>query len=633
MSHLRVLALACLLAVAAHPGPALADVPSPSVVLTGTYYEAHVDTLGGNAEGHSHVHGETHAHEHAAHDEAFQLVTSHGAYDLAGPADADSGERVTLTALESPDGLVVRDTAPAPARATAAAAVAASGAKTILVMPVRWGAASQPVTPAAAETLLNGDAAAWYSETSYGALSISATSTPVLTIPDPGACNASAVQTNAINAAQAAGYTPSSYTNRMIIVPNQYCTWGGLGQVGGPTSWIRGDQWSLRIPVHELGHNLGLWHSNALLCTDSQTLACTEHEYYHPYDAMGLAWEGVGHFGAPQKAALGWIAERSRDVTASGPVTLDPIESAAMGTQAVRIATAHRTYWLEYRVPQLFDLFASHPPNGVYVTIEKVAGLSTTEGPMLLDMHPGTSVTSGFGDAEYDRMLDAALTAGESYADPWNELSITVEATGASAQLMLTLDGPDTTPPSAPALASPAPNQAVQSSTPKLSWATATDAGGSGLAGYDVTLDGVVIASPSAAATSQTISAPLAEGAHTWSVTARDGAGHTTPSATRTFWVDHTAPAPFSVTRPAAGATVRVRRPVISWTGAADAHSGVQAYRLIVDGHVDHVFGPAARSGRIAASLKNGAHTLRVVAVDRAGNARPTAVVRFAVRV
>lgn len=616
MPHLRALALACLVVLAAHPGAARADTPAAAVVLTGTYYEAHVDGLAAGVHD-----GEV----------AFQLVTSHGAYDLAGPADADSGARVTLTALQSADGLVVKETAPAPARAVVP--TAASGAKTILVIPVTWGDAPQPVTPSAAETLLNGDAAAWYAEASYGALSISATSTPVLTIPDPAGCSSSAILTSAISAAQAAGYTPSSYTNRMIIVPNQYCAWGGLGQVSGPVSWIRGDQWGLRVPVHELGHNLGLWHSNALLCTDVQTLGCTEREYYHPYDAMGLAWEGVGHFGAPQKDALGWLGARTHDVTEGGSVTLAPLETATSETQALRIVTAHRTYWLEYRTPQLFDLFATHPPEGIYVTIEKVAGVSTAEGPMLLDMHPGTSAFSGFGDAGYDRMLDAALLAGESYTDPWNELTVKVESLGADAQLLVGTGASDVLPPAAPTLVAPAAGAALAGATPTLAWLAATDTGGSGLAGYRVTLDGAVIATPDAPTTSLAVPSPLAEGRHSWSVTALDGAGNSTTSATWTFWVDHTPPGTFSITRPAAGAILGTRRPLVSWSAAADADSGVASYRLVVDGGIDRTVGPAARSARIAELLRNGVHTVRLVAVDRAGNTRTTATVRFTVRV
>jgi hypothetical protein len=297
----------------------------------------------------------------------------------------------------------------------------------------------------------------------------------------------------------------------------------------------------------------------------------------------------------------------------------------------VRIVTAHRTYWLEYRTPQLFDLFATHPPNGVYVTIEKLTGISTVEGPMLLDMHPATSVPTPFTDANYERILDAAMTSGETYTDPWNELSITVGPTGATAQLTLTL-GADVTPPAAPVLAAPAQSQALTTVTPTLSWSPAIDTGGSGLAGYEVVLDGVTVSSPGPTATSYSVASPLAEGAHSWSVAARDTAGNRTESGARTFWVDRTPPTAFAVTAPRAGSTVRVRRPTVTWSAATDALTGVASYRLIVDARVDRELTAAAGTGRITRLLPNGLHTVRVVAVDKAGNARATAIVRFTVR-
>ncbi|MDX6533072.1 MAG: hypothetical protein QOF68_816, partial [Gaiellales bacterium] len=55
-------------------------------------------------------------------------------------------------------------------------------------------------------------------------------------------------------------------------------------------------------------------------------------------------------------------------------------------------------------------------------------------------------------------------------------------------------------------------------------------------------------------------------------------------------------------------------------------------YRVLVDGRLDRVVSLAVNATRIARLLPSGSHTVRVVAVDRAGNARATAIVRFTVR-
>jgi hypothetical protein len=83
MAPPRVFALACLLAVFTATGVAQADVPPAPVTLTGTYFEAHVDDVMGGDAGYT-----------------FQLVTAHGAYDLAGPVNAESGRRVSAPVAE-----------------------------------------------------------------------------------------------------------------------------------------------------------------------------------------------------------------------------------------------------------------------------------------------------------------------------------------------------------------------------------------------------------------------------------------------------------------------------------------------------------------------------------------------------
>ena len=94
--------------------------------------------------------------------------------------------------------------------------------------------------------------------------------------------------------------------------------------------------------------------------------------------------------------------------------------------------------------------------------------------------------------------------------------------TSATATITVTVPSTDTTPPSVPAgLSSPSQT----SSSISLSWSASTDnAGGSGVAGYDVYRDGSLVGSPTA--TSYTSSGLTANTAYTFRVRARDNAGN-----------------------------------------------------------------------------------------------------------
>ncbi|MBA3500734.1 MAG: LamG domain-containing protein [Myxococcota bacterium] len=122
---------------------------------------------------------------------------------------------------------------------------------------------------------------------------------------------------------------------------------------------------------------------------------------------------------------------------------------------------------------------------------------------------------------------------------------------------------------------------------------------------YTCSLDG----SPMAACTSPQNFANLGQGSHTFSVTARDAAGHVDPTpATRTWTVDTIAPDLMITAGPAEAATVGPRV-VFSFTAS--------------EGTVECAFdagGFAPCSGSIAANLSAGPHTFRLTATDQAGN-------------
>jgi hypothetical protein len=319
-------------------------------------------------------------------------------------------------------------------QATNAVAEAVQSAETLetLIMLVTWPSAPpDSVTPAQAVSQVGGVNDAWYEEASYGGVGLAATATPWLTIADPGSgCPLGELITAAEGAAVAGGFRPGEYDLQMIYVPATagICPGAaGMAFVGGSISFIFGYM-DTRVTVHELGHNLGLWHSHSLRCTDSSGEVpygptCDPFdEYGDLFDAMGHGFFGVGHFNAGQKRLLGWMAGRYVDVSTPlrSPVrvNLSAFETKE-GVKAVAIRTSAITYWVEYREAVGVDGWISSWPgalNGVLVHIPQPSDGSN--GTNLLDMTPNT--IWGWSDP--------ALPVGASYTDPTRSFTLTVRS-------------------------------------------------------------------------------------------------------------------------------------------------------------------------------------------------------------
>jgi hypothetical protein len=324
------------------------------------------------------------------------------------------------------------------AEVTAAAPQAAQASQTLraLVMLVSWPSAPPDlVTPAQAQQQVGSVDDTWYEDVSYGKVGMAADATPWMTIADPGGgCPLGQILTEAESAATAAGFDPSAYDREVVYVPwtASICPgFAGFGLVPGRITWILGEM-DTRVTVHELGHNLGLWHSHSESCSDASGAAvpfgptCFIAEYGDLFDAMGLGFPGVGHFNAAQKKLLGWLPNGYRDVTPplKGPVkaTLTPLETVG-GLKALAIHADGTTFWVEHRAPIGVDSWLSNWPgavNGVLVhTPEPSDG---SNGTNLLDMTPTSA----------DGFLDAALPVGASYTDPSRSFTLQVRSSSAT---------------------------------------------------------------------------------------------------------------------------------------------------------------------------------------------------------
>ncbi len=328
----------------------------------------------------------------------------------------------------------------------AASSPASLGEQRVLVMLVNFlDKTSQPYTPAQAWNVVFGTTSPFYLEGSSQQTWLTGDVYGWFTIPmESTVCDQMQIATLARQAAANAGANLSAYGRHLFAFPNNACTWWGLGSVGGNPSraWVNGSL-ALRVVGHELGHNLGLYHSQSLDCGSTPIgPSCTASTYGDTTDIMGAT---STHFSAFQKERIGWlnfgISPPITTVQTSGTYSLEPYGAPGFGTKALKILKASDTdtwYYVEYRQRVGYDSgLAAGLTGGVVV---HTGSGSSGNSSYLLDM----TSTSSFNDA--------ALPVGQTFADAHLGLSMTVvSADAGGASVAVTLGSP------APAPCTPGP--------------------------------------------------------------------------------------------------------------------------------------------------------------------------------
>lgn len=314
------------------------------------------------------------------------------------------------------------------------ASAAATGEIKVLVFLINFQNDTRtPYTTAQANNLMFNPANAssvtnYYREASYGQAWVTGDTVGWFTLPmdaSTAACDQnSQIATLGRNAATAAGININNYQKHMFVFPNMGCSYSGRGQVGGRDTWIDGSL-ILRTTAHELGHNLGLYHSKAKSCSNIVDGTCATTEYGHNSDMVGQT--GVtGHYHPYQKERLGWLAAGSGVVTVqgAGTYTISGLSVQDNNPKALRIQQNSSTYYyVEFRRPVGFDSFVSsnnNTMNGVLITQN-----SSSSSNFLLDMVPSTAGWS-----------DAALKVGQSFTDPGTNMTITVSSVSSSGAVV-----------------------------------------------------------------------------------------------------------------------------------------------------------------------------------------------------
>ncbi|MGV3664451.1 MAG: choice-of-anchor tandem repeat GloVer-containing protein [Prosthecobacter sp.] len=213
---------------------------------------------------------------------------------------------------------------------------------------------------------------------------------------------------------------------------------GGPGSYGGSASvgarGMRMKSSSATTFLHELGHNLGVWHANRWQTSPPSFIGPgTNHEYGNKFDIMGTGAGVTGHYTASFKNTLSWMPqEQFWNVRTSGLYRVHQFD-ASIADPSLRYALrirkdVEKDYWAEFR--QLLSTNTAFM-NGLMLTWDRwgLSGIGgsggsplngSNAGAQLLDMTPGS-----FGNGITDTRDDSGLYVGRTYSDPESNIHIT----------------------------------------------------------------------------------------------------------------------------------------------------------------------------------------------------------------
>jgi hypothetical protein len=372
--------------------------------------------------------------------------------------------------------------------------------KTLVILVNFSDLATQPYTVSQAQDVVFNTTSAFHLENSYEQTWLGGAVAGWFTIALSGTvCDYNTLATQAKSAATAAGFNVSAYKRLVYGFPKNACGFLGLGTVGGSPSqaWINGE-FSLGVVAHEMGHNLGLYHSHSLECgtTAVSPSGCGFFEYGDMMDAMGN--EAPGHFNAAQKERLGWLGYGTSPpvttVQAEGTYLIEPIETPGVGAKALKIlkstdpSTGKKTwYYLELRQAIGFDDFLSSNGNVLNGVVVHLGTESTGNSIYLLDMTPASQMFS------FQDWSDPGLVVGRSYDDSDSGMTMTPVSVGPEGAIVNVSFGPLACVRANPSVApSPSESQWVPAGTPVTYTVTVTNADNDGCGATTFSLVGAV---------------------------------------------------------------------------------------------------------------------------------------------
>jgi M6 family metalloprotease-like protein len=434
----------------------LTAVPTLALAAIGVAHAAQPATVAVDGELEVRVEDYKDGHSRTRHF----LKTPKGKFELRfdrRPTKLMSGAKVRVHGR--PEGQVMLLTDGAQVQVTQTQSLAALpstlGEQKIAVLLVNFSDdTSQPISTAAANTLLFDTLDDWYQQNSFGQTWLSGQVFGYYTIAQSKTtCDPDTLAAQADAAAAQRGVDLSGFKRKVYLFPSTTCQWSGQGNLGGSTTraWANGAFQPL-VVGHELGHNLGLRHAHAKDC-DVSALGdtCTSRQYGDAADMMGN--NQPGHFNAFEKQRLGWlddgVSPPIHAATKSGRYSIEPYASQSVGTKAIRVPRGVDSYgqpsyyYIEYRQPIGADsvLATGNMTKGVMV---RLGSDGDPESSYQLDMTPNSSTNS------VTEMADGALAVGATYSDAAAGVSFTLVSADANGATVDVVVGGATPPPPPP---------------------------------------------------------------------------------------------------------------------------------------------------------------------------------------
>lgn len=324
---------------------------------------------------------------------------------------------------------------------------------------------SEPGTVQQAQAAFDGEINDYFAEASYNKVSLTTDVYGWWTLPyNTSHCSDSGhlISSEILEEAASRGVDLSPYDHLVYVFNEPFGRWCSNG-VGTVSPGSRGTIWrswtgsgstaevafdgvkGIETTIHELGHNLGLWHANRWDCgAEIVGESCSTVFYADFYDSMGSG-SSAPHFNAFHKERLGWIDSDSSSlnqietVVESGNYQISPY-AADGGVKALRIRRGPNAeggidfFYLEFRQPIGWDdRLAQHAYEGLLVHL---GNDTVADSSRLLNMTP-------------DDMWEHVLRPGLPFYDPVSEATIeliSADSSGASVDIII---GKDVTPPSA----------------------------------------------------------------------------------------------------------------------------------------------------------------------------------------